>query len=1087
MKTEKNRKTATKLCLIQWSRFQHVQIKLEGSTLFTGINGSGKSTILDAMTYLLTGNRQFNKAAKDKDRTVLGYVRGDTRSNGKNRYLRIGEVVSYIAMEFYSSVDDNTFVTGVCMESPNETDCKSYWFVLPDTQMEEIHFADIHGKTMYVYPRNQLTVKGKTVKMSLFLSQEKGVAQILRALGLRCDVGKYRSKILKMMAFNPENNIDKFIQDCVLEPGKIDSLKELREQKRKFEQLKEMFHNLELSRQKLEILEKKTEEYEVKNRNYQIRKLMLCYQQLCDRREEKENIIFRMRALEDKLASSKKRKSGIESRLEQAEERRRIAESDDLIGGVENSIRALEEQLRRLGEEISANETALAALLRMKGQLEGMETWIEEEIDLEPSDMENIRRLQNGNVDENLKRESFLRISRRILNFRQQLCENKVHIRDDVARFSQDMATREQDIKNLESNKMVLPPEIEMAKQVIAQEFQRKGIQTEVRVFAELVKELKDESWRAAIETFLGRKRFYIIVEGEYCEEAMRILQDKKLHQANVVITDKLPETGEEPRSVAELLSIPNIYARRYANYLLNGIHRCESLEELHEHPKGGLMKNGMLAKSYAVSMMELKKTRFYLGSDAIKLQLVRLKEEQEEERKSLEVSRNRLQQTDERIEEIDAVEWKAEYYDFDAPKKLQQNRIQQDTLQGQKEGLENNPEFIAVMEEVKQAKKQCKEIQEERDGVVGDIRECEDGLKQEREKQKTIAGEIYEAEQNYEEMRLRFLELESSMLEEYQKLRSKSDSCLVIKEKTVRNLEAERENCIKEMENLQVAYAKLAEIDLNRRGVSFIPFYRGQLKDISNIRLEEVSAKLAEQAKALESAFMNDFVAEINEMASNARTEIDLINRELKQLPFGSDTYRFVMEEKADRKDFFRICRKMEELGSSEFYLAGSRMDEELEHDIQSFMNVILEEEDEEEYTDYRRYFTYDMRISTNQGNEEIEADLSRKQGSASNGEKQTPYFIILAASLMQCYPKNNCCVRLAFIDEAFSALSRERIEQMVRYFEENHFQVIYAAPPEKIGSIGTFIQSTVSLVITGRYTNMIEGLVKVNGISEQ
>ena len=156
---------------------------------------------------------------------------------------------------------------------------------------------------------------------------------------------------------------------------------------------------------------------------------------------------------------------------------------------------------------------------------------------------------------------------------------------------------------------------------------------------------------------------------------------------------------------------------------------------------------------------------------------------------------------------------------------------------------------------------------------------------------------------------------------------------------------------------------------------------------------------------------------------------------------------------------------------------------DEELDEEE----TELEEEEDEEEYTDYRRYFTYDMRISTNQGEEEIEADLSRKQGSASNGEKQTPYFIILAASLMQCYPKSNCCVRLAFIDEAFSALSRERIEQMVRYFEENHFQVIYAAPPEKIGSIGAFIQSTVSLVITGRYTNMIEGLVKVNEMSYQ
>ena len=38
-----------------------------------------------------------------------------------------------------------------------------------------------------------------------------------------------------------------------------------------------------------------------------------------------------------------------------------------------------------------------------------------------------------------------------------------------------------------------------------------------------------------------------------------------------------------------------------------------------------------------------------------------------------------------------------------------------------------------------------------------------------------------------------------------------------------------------------------------------------GQLREISNVRLEEVSVKLAEQAKTLESAFMNDFVAEIN------------------------------------------------------------------------------------------------------------------------------------------------------------------------------------------------------------------------------
>ncbi|MFR0871983.1 MAG: SbcC/MukB-like Walker B domain-containing protein [Oscillospiraceae bacterium] len=114
----------------------------------------------------------------------------------------------------------------------------------------------------------------------------------------------------------------------------------------------------------------------------------------------------------------------------------------------------------------------------------------------------------------------------------------------------------------------------------------------------------------------------------------------------------------------------------------------------------------------------------------------------------------------------------------------------------------------------------------------------------------------------------------------------------------------------------------------------------------------------------------------------------------------------------------------------------------------------MILHDDDGAEFEDYRNYLKYDMKIS-NRLDADEKYELSKKQGSASNGEKQTPYFIILAASLMQCYPRSTNCARLAFVDEAFAALSIERIEQMVNYFEMNGFQVLYAAPPEKINSI--------------------------------
>lgn len=119
-------------------------------------------------------------------------------------------------------------------------------------------------------------------------------------------------------------------------------------------------------------------------------------------------------------------------------------------------------------------------------------------------------------------------------------------------------------------------------------------------------------------------------------------------------------------------------------------------------------------------------------------------------------------------------------------------------------------------------------------------------------------------------------------------------------------------------------------------------------------------------------------------------------------------------------------------------------------------------------------------MQIVSRQGDEETRAELSRKQGSASGGEKQTPYYLILSAALMQYYPRERCCQRLVFIDEAFAAMSDERITQMVKYFESNHFQVIYAAPPKKLDSISRYITTTVSLVTSGRFTRAIEGSMK-------
>ena len=813
---------------------------------------------------------------------------------------------------------------------------------------------------------------------------------------------------------------------------------------------------------------------------------MLIYQQLREREEENNELETQMEALKHRRSNLELRKEELQQRQKAAFERYRIAENNDVFRGLNDTIGALERQAQNLKEEIKNSEEELAEVKKLQLKLRDICSWAEKYFAVTEEEKRILSNLAEKGITEEKKAQVFLRFSKMIEGQEKLFERDGVHIEDIIEALGTELDQLEEKIKLLQANQVVFPEKVERAKQILQAELRKQGARSEVKIFAELVQEIKQPQWRAAIETFLGRKRYHIIVDGKDCHIAMKILEQKSIHDVQVVITDKLPDVQVVPGSAAEVLTIPNVFARRYANYLLNGIHLCESLEELHEYPKGGLMKNGMLAKGYAVSYMDIKKTEFCMGEDAVRHQLKKAMETKDEKQVVLQREKNGLKVLQTRREQIKSCDWQVEHYQYDAVNLLENLQREKQKKEQELNKIRENPDFMAVLQEQKDAKQEYDNLQSAVGIANRDIGICESDWKKCKDRQKQLSGESYELNQEYSRQCIQHLELKRPMLEEYERIiKSKENSWQAITQKTVTNLRGELQECIKQLETAQWNYCKLAEIDINKRGVGYIPFYREEYRNIANIKIEEAHNRLKEQGERLESAFMNDFVAEINETMREAKKEIDTINRELRQIPFGNDTYKFIMKEKPDRNVFFRICKRLESyMDSPEVYINSNRDDEEMERDIQEFMSVILEEEDEQEYTDYRKYFVYDMEIVSKQGNEEITSELSAKQGSASNGEKQTPYFIILAASLMQFYPRQVCCARLAFIDEAFSALSRERIEQMVKYFEENNFQVIYAAPPEKISSIGSFIETTVSLVITGRYTNVVEGLVKKNDV---
>ena len=75
----------TKIKLINWHIFTDITIDVADNTLITGENACGKSTLIDAIYFVLSGgdDKCFNNAANiDARRTIETYIRGKLGNEG---------------------------------------------------------------------------------------------------------------------------------------------------------------------------------------------------------------------------------------------------------------------------------------------------------------------------------------------------------------------------------------------------------------------------------------------------------------------------------------------------------------------------------------------------------------------------------------------------------------------------------------------------------------------------------------------------------------------------------------------------------------------------------------------------------------------------------------------------------------------------------------------------------------------------------------------------------------------------------------------------------------------------------------------
>ena len=235
-------------------------------------------------------------------------------------------------------------------------------------------------------------------------------------------------------------------------------------------------------------------------------------------------------------------------------------------------------------------------------------------------------------------------------------------------------------------------------------------------------------------------------------------------------------------------------------------------------------------------------------------------------------------------------------------------------------------------------------------------------------------------------------------------------------------------------------------------------------------IRCEE---KLEDARNDCELEFKENFLSKMRENIETARDIFSGLNRSLKEIKYGHDSYRFLLKSNSLKQGLYEMITSDMNIGGETLF--SSFFEEQYHEEMEDLFSKLMESDMTgdailQEYTDYRGYLDYDIEVNSN-GKPQL---FSKIYGEKSGGETQTPYYVAIAASFAQMYSLGES-IRIIILDEAFDKMDDERIASMMRFFKDQNFQVILATPPAKMEIIGEYVDD-IFVVYREGYLSLVE-----------
>lgn len=1069
---ENQKKTLTRVQLINWHFFENERISFHGSTLVSGDNTAGKSTILDAIQLVLTTNtRRFNVAANEKgNRNLKGYVRCKIGNVGE-AYLRKGAVPANVALEFYEEKGDRYFVIGVHMLSADEeSQVVTRWY-LEECRLEDLSFmADGHAALA-----EQFRTKNK--KITYIDQKNTARERFKRRLGNLDD--KFFDIIPKSLAFKPMDNVKEFINKFVLSEAQVDVVS-LREN---IETLSELEGILAVSRRQQEALEKilgKFEEIEAKDRDILVNDILLDMAKRDAAKLEVEELEKSIRLKGQALESDRKSSADMDEQIaalnkqilainvdkESNHSNRMREQAQSRIEALKRDIDGKKEDNKKLAYQVGClinylNDLAKLAyrpITRREAEMLGK---------VEESDGESAESGSKAQIVERL--ESFSRKEQ------QELMAKGVMLNAEMEQVSKEIEEWQGRLKNLENRVLPYPEYAKRLKELVEKEFARRGVRSTVYFLSELL-EITDHMWNNAIEGYLNTQKFYLVVEPEYYQTALEVYDRnrKNIHTAGIINTRMIPmgqETDQD--SLAAVVKSENRYAKAYADYILGRVKRCMDVHELEQYSIA-MTPECMLYQGYVVRHLNPRDYENpFIGQNAYRVQIVNVKQQIVEGTQKRSGLREQISLYNAAQESAGQVSLEMLKLYMNVPEVLRDLQDQMVLAKIDLKEAENDPTLIelniklAEKEKERDVKNQQKEsLIEEIVRLKNQIEFQQNAVKERKQEYDTMRESL---ERKADEEGLAYREAD----EKYRQNRKSKKPGTIAENYAPRGQQLlnEKERLLNGgdgLYGLQMRFNQEFAADFVT-GLTGISDYREALQKLKGVEIVRYEEKLMSAKEDCEQIFRSDFLSKMKENIESAKNEFRSLNKALASIYYGDDSYRFTIGFDKRKEGLYKMITS--ENNQEGINLWTSAFEQEYREEMSDLFEKLMTKDDNgqkivEEYTDYRSYLDYDIEIHKRDGSIQRFSDI---YGEKSGSETQVPYYVAIAASFYQLYRYGNS-VRIMLLDEAFDKMDDERIQSMMDFFNGLGLQVILATPPAKIEIIGEKVGTVLTAIRVGQ-----------------